>query len=173
MSNEPLQDEEDELLAKALIKYQDPIKAYLQVYPDQSNKQIADAFMKGKLKDGLFRARITELLNLQGLHLPYANTKLKELLEFKRPVLTKDGVEMYPDGQVQAQALEKLYKLHRLLQPTGQQTTKIDARQVNIGVSEEFKRRLDHTLTQLSSLYQRLKQDKDQQTGETTDAEVV
>ena len=125
-----LRNYQDELFCKAVAEKKDLAEAYKEINPDVSNNT-AYACAREKINNSNdLKNRISELLDKQHLSLIHANKKLKKLLEAKKPIVLDGKIISYDDNTTQLNALEKLYRLHGLLQPGN--SLNIDARSVNL-----------------------------------------
>lgn len=145
-------DQQDELLCKEVAKTKDLTLAAMNLY-SFDNKDIAAAFMNGKLKSAEFKNRIQELLDKQGLSIYKANSKLKQLLEAKKSIFNGGEVIKTEDSIVQAKALEILYKLHKQI---GGIDTKNIENQYNVVISNNDLNSLNKSLGTFKELQDQL-----------------
>ena len=125
----------DDILCRIVVKEANPTPKILDLHPELKTEQAAASYLRNKLQDCNIKERITDLLDRQGLNLDFANKKLKKLLEAQRPVVFEGKItEQYDDNGIQLMALERLYKLHGLLQSN---STQIYAQQNNMVMSSD------------------------------------
>jgi hypothetical protein len=156
-----LPNREDELFCKEVVKtvMQGGTlgDAYQELHPYIDSKQGANSIARQKIENSSeIKARISEELDKRHLSLVYANQKLAQHLEAKKPFLVGENVQMTEDWSAQDRALEKLYKLHGLLGNNVQ----VDARQMNFhsinNMSQEQMDRLDGILVAMDKLADKL-----------------
>lgn len=146
----------DELFCREVAKIKDPTLAFMNLYPEHTDKKIASAIVKNKIcNSAAIRDRISELLDKQGLSLLDANIRLKRLLDANKAIVLNNEIVDYPDNGIRLAALEKVYKLHGLLK--NEQT--IDNRSVKIEISEpdvEGRKKLANILDELTALHSKM-----------------
>jgi hypothetical protein len=170
-----LDNRDDELFCREVVKGVKQGKSvgevFQELHPYIENGTAASSIARQKIESSReIAGRISEILDKQHLSLLYANKKLSQHLEARKPFLAGDVVEYTEDWSAQDRALEKLYKLHGLLGNNVQ----IDARQVHFNslnnMSQEQMDRLEGILVGMDKLADKLdmKKNKVEYKGEGT-----
>jgi hypothetical protein len=156
---------EDEMFCREIVKGVKQGKSVGEVltsiYPELENQKSASSIARAKIENSReIAGRISEILDKQHLSLLYANKKLAQHLEARKPFLAGDVVEYTEDWSAQDRALDKLYKLHGVLG----NNTLVDNRQVHLhtlgNMSQEQMERLEGILGDMDKLADKLDMSK-------------
>jgi hypothetical protein len=140
--------EKNHELIKEIAKEGDVMGAYKKLFP-QVKRPYRSLQCRLEQYPSL-RHELTKLLDVQGLNLIYANSKLKELLEAERPLVIRGKIHNVPDNPTQTENLKTLYKLHRVLNP--EHTINVDNRKVEFNISDAGVKQLEIIAEELNRL---------------------
>lgn len=141
---------------------------YRQVY--NCSETSAHVGSTNLLKNPECKERLTELLNKQGLSLDYLNSKLKDLVNAKKEVYSKNGelIAKVDDNNIQLSAIKTGYQLHNVLKADNTINIDKSSNQINILSTDVDVNPID-ILQELRELSQNLSIPTGGQSGEVID----
>lgn len=153
----------EKAFAESYISTGDPGKAY-QVISPLSTDESASVNGSKYLKKPEVKEYVLQLLNLRPTTSPEAITaKLGSLVSAEKAIVVDKEIQYVPDNGVQLEAVKTVLKIYGVVD----NGVEVDARSVNISITNEEAGKLGDFVSRLEGLSQRL-MSAEEQSGEVT-----
>lgn len=150
----PLKNPKHELLAKNVVKHNyNMTKAYLDTYPTASYESANSSVFPLVKSSPAIQGRIQEIANSKGMTVESQIDKLVECQSATKPISFNGKItDTSPDYAVILAATQTGLKIHGVLGQDG--AVNIDARSINVNVSDESISRVESIIEKISKLTQ-------------------
>ena len=137
-------------LVTEIAKSGDVVGAYAKLFPNVKNPINSLRSRMEQYPD--LASMMPKLLDAQGLSLIFGTSKLRDLLEAKRPIVVGKEMVMVEDNAAQTENLKTLFKLHKTM-GEGQQVT-INQQKVEFNCDADSVQKLSEIVQKIEQLEQ-------------------